>query len=1103
MMLSQDDELIALINRELHNGPTLIDICNERSRNFKKHKGIWPVCIFDRASLLENAYKETLKTRKELQLWKMFLSENMVSRKPSLIRHLVLATLVFWIVGPKDSTQNFFVTRPSLANSLQYASINLQMPLDFAWTQQRCFESLAKALGKMIVHPEQQNDPMGWYEELVNADCNKQPGFHHEMAYIGSTMQRNTSWTVEQSNVFGPVFMNAVDMAVRSVNHIDSQYKILTSFLDKHRRPVQAAGQKPEPRMAKGYDARRPTFKRMDVLVPPEARNGTKVGGKHHKAGEASTEIVQEPRYRYSPHTYVPVQTPAQHPRMTREAYTWMAMEAEQELSRQKRFLLAGVMALGGLLVGSMVSSMGTRNAIDKLNQNQQHMASQVRTVTDHVNRLEDTLGNWAHEVAKLGRSYLGLSDMVSVMNMQSQVMQLVQKISEESGYVKSLISTVVTHTNVHENIVQFLRAETLEDAIRQLHADTAKLGLSVSSDIVTPADLLQLNLHAYYDFDNIALNIIVSVPMYEKADLYSLYEFYPAPVKVEDPTTIDRPAKEDWFSMIDTPKRFLAKNDDHHMELSQEDLDSKCSVHNGQRFCSFANKFTMLHDTCMMQLKRGAKNLDKCPMVFRKEIVEAHQVSDTDWLLIDTTVEKALYACVKPGQQRDEKVVQMSEHSMVTPIEPNCKVITPRSVLDAYREIDSIRYLLHPESDIAYNYSFPDHLMSLSGLKPEDIVERLEVYASDLSDQSKRLDTVELDKVVAVKTSLTTFEWVVAVCLGILGLLLIGFMCYTGRCRNLFRPSEWRWPRGHDSGLASTCSKCVRNIPHAANECLDCLRRPRASNQDQDVEAGTSDDNGFFRQFDWDHTQYNNSVETDKFINNNTQRKASLIELNEIDTKPPQDSAVIDKLRKSVRFRRSPKDDRKSQEPTTSCPSTPIIKPRTYKRSSSLIDVRDDEGQARRVVVTERFVHPEDSRYSVEIVLRPDESYSSARQRAMKLLREKMVDDYMAVRMTPHFSVLPGNSRNYDTPRNWASGSSGDTTPPEDATLPALRQSSEVRQPVDHVKEAQTIQRSAPPPPTSVSGPPVYPDPRVEVNSPNPLDETLEADCKTSFNFT
>ena len=188
-------------------------------------------------------------------------------------------------------------------------------------------------------------------------------------------------------------------------------------------------------------------------------------------------------------------------------------------------------------------------------------------------------------------------------------------------------------------------------------------------------SDLFQLTLHAYYDFDNIALNIIISVPMYEKADLYSLYEFYAAPVRVEDPEKVNQDPSKAWYSMVNTPKRFLAKNDDHHMELTQQELDSKCTVHNGMRFCSFANKYTMLHDTCMMQLKRGEKVLDKCPIEFRKEIVEAHQVSDSDWLIIDTTVEKALYSCIKPGQQRDEKIIAMTEHSVVAPIEPNCKI--------------------------------------------------------------------------------------------------------------------------------------------------------------------------------------------------------------------------------------------------------------------------------------------------------------------------------------------------------------------------------------------------------------------------------------------
>ena len=113
-------------------------------------------------------------------------------------------------------------------------------------------------------------------------------------------------------------------------------------------------------------------------------------------------------------------------------------------------------------------------------------------------------------------------------------------------------------------------------------------------------------------------------------------------------------------------------------------------------------------------------------------------------------------------------------------------------------------------------------------------------------------------------------------------------------------------------------------------------------------------------------------------------------------------ESAVIDRLRKIVRFHKAPKEPKEVQESLT-CPNTPILKPGSDRRkSTSLVDVRESPSN-KRVVIRERFVHPEDSRYSIELNLRPEESYALARIRAIDTLNKRMVDDVMKNAIKTH----------------------------------------------------------------------------------------------------
>ena len=273
-------------------------------------------------------------------------------------------------------------------------------------------------------------------------------------------------------------------------------------------------------------------------------------------------------------------------------------------LSRPKRQLAVGIAALGGLITGSIITSLFSQfksSALtDILDQKVDVLTSKVKTNSiqiaqnqEDIKRINQTLAYITQDVGLL---------LVAEKEMEYEMIALFTNLMlDEQNSKIDLLAESITQIfagKLHRGLID---TEGLRQAYDQLKNQAQRQGLIIGSQNLN--ELYQLPASFLYDKETNNLHIILHVPLYREAHILSLYRYVPTPIPL--------PTEHGLIFMELDPKRiYLARSRDGTLtrSLTLAELDDCLSIGHAY-FCDDQALGKPKKSNCLNNLFSGINN--------------------------------------------------------------------------------------------------------------------------------------------------------------------------------------------------------------------------------------------------------------------------------------------------------------------------------------------------------------------------------------------------------------------------------------------------------------------------------------------------------------
>lgn len=364
--------------------------------------------------------------------------------------------------------------------------------------------------------------------------------------------------------------------------------------------------------------------------------------------------------------------------------------------SRQRRQVVVGLAAVGGMIVGaiagSLFSQFKTNALVDVLNK-------KVDTVVHQVDSISIGLYQVEGDVKKINNTLLTFERVIG---------KLIATDTTYEHYFAAIYSTLL----LEEQADRFALAETaidqllvgklhkgliaptgLKDALDDLNKRALDKGMLIG--VKRPIELYQLHTSFVYDQNTDLLHAIVHIPMYRESHILTLKRYIPIPFFSPG---LDK------FIQITPEQNYLAQSQDNTLikTLNEDELNACLNIGHAY-FCEDQAFQKSTTPNCLLQLAKGIKRieLDMCIVHVLPSCNVMHQTAKDTYIMANSVPTSINENC----QRAQGATYKVDAGTHKIKINPNCTTSTDQWVIYPTLQIEDANI---NSTTITYDFEIP-----------------------------------------------------------------------------------------------------------------------------------------------------------------------------------------------------------------------------------------------------------------------------------------------------------------------------------------------------------------------------------------------------------
>ena len=459
------------------------------------------------------------------------------------------------------------------------------------------------------------------------------------------------------------------------------------------------------------------------------------------------------------------------------------------ELTRKKRQIVAGAIALGlGYVIASVVSKFRTETLIKAIQQQQDVISSRVEDDMVRINQIE-------HDVAAINKTMDKIKEVTH---------QLVHKMENVEATEMAII-TVLSLSDTMNQIIHITSAlEKARDGTFSMDLAEAKGVMSAVNKIEKKGvqegrklgirnlmDITHCQTSYVYNYTAASIYVIPHLPMYLENSYYTLYHFVTTPARMEMTN------KKTMFVEVEAEETYLALSRDNrkYAEYTNHQL-SQCLNFGNTYFCKEQVNYYRKRKSCITAIydndQQGINHL--CRLTITDQVSLAMRLNETSFLVTETAPQILTMTCNNGNEKYEiegtyiitvkKGCIASTENFAIE--RPNFESEVEISQMVLNRPINLLNHLEMEEARMLMETA--DEFISHVGEKlPMSTVKGLAKFKSNLL-KAKNVPFWEALTSLMPGSLLSSFLILLGTAM-LIGIAILSYRCYTTRGNRIAEP--------------------------------------------------------------------------------------------------------------------------------------------------------------------------------------------------------------------------------------------------------------------------------------------------------------------------
>jgi len=349
------------------------------------------------------------------------------------------------------------------------------------------------------------------------------------------------------------------------------------------------------------------------------------------------------------------------------------------KVSIQRNKCQVGIAALGGMIVGGVISSLfnqfSSHSLTNILNEKVNIIVTKVEHNSIQINQNQEDI-KCLNQTMEYVNQELGKQIVISkVLDLEFMIQLVINTFNEEENRIEQLLEALdqVFVGKFHQGLTT---TNNLQTAINNLRIQATSKGLLIG--VQSLAELYQLRTSFVHDPSANMVHVILHVPLYREAHILSLYRYIASPLQL--------PWDPELFMEIKPDKQFLARNRDGTLTKTLSDLELQDCLSTGHAYFCYDNaleKRTL--PSCLTALFNGINKalLTECSGHLTPKVTTLQHLNKTTYMVTESNPLRIITECYEQGIVRtftniiptgthyltvDDECTTTSDHWVISP---------------------------------------------------------------------------------------------------------------------------------------------------------------------------------------------------------------------------------------------------------------------------------------------------------------------------------------------------------------------------------------------------------------------------------------------------
>jgi hypothetical protein len=442
---------------------------------------------------------------------------------------------------------------------------------------------------------------------------------------------------------------------------------------------------------------------------------------------------------------------------------------------RQKRQVVVGIAAIGGLLVGALASSLFSQFRATTL---VDILEKRVTTITAQVDQNALRILQTEEDLKRINTTVAAIVDGIGKLILADKELDsyalsefTLQLINNQFNRVERLCDALdhLLQGKLHRGLVN---STGLQAALERVKREANTHGYLIGAQHLT--ELYQLPTSFLLDPASQKLSVLVHIPMYKDSHILSLYKYFPLPL----------PMNHSLFITLHPNKQYLARNRDGTLTriLNEEQLDDCLSIGHAY-FCDDHALEKPKRPSCLVQLFKGLENgmVTDCESQLHSWVSIIERINRTSYAIAESTPFTVTVECLTKGAVTQTHRFQPGTYVMH--VDTNCTTTSDNWVISPTLTL----------SDVSLTVTWVPHEMPTTAFLSDVPDLDIKVIQATLAKVGQPIPLSQLHQLAAFRKAIednvhlykTAHIWLSpTVALIVLGIIGVGIYCVCRRHR-------------------------------------------------------------------------------------------------------------------------------------------------------------------------------------------------------------------------------------------------------------------------------------------------------------------------------